>query len=105
MSRRHQHRRAERLLVVMPTWFGDILMATPTLRALRRLLPDVHLSVLVRENLAALVEGLPWIDEVVPAAKGGKGASAFRLAKRLSRERYDTAVLLPNSFRAAALAA
>ncbi|MEM9883898.1 MAG: glycosyltransferase family 9 protein, partial [Planctomycetota bacterium] len=31
--------------------------------------------------------------------------SAFRLAKRLSRERYDTAVLLPNSFRAAALAA
>ena len=27
----------ERLLIVMPTWVGDVVMATPTLRALRGL--------------------------------------------------------------------
>lgn len=103
MPKRDQHQPAERLLVVLPTWFGDILMATPTLRALRRLWPDTHLAVLVRENLVELVEGLPYVDEVVPMLKKGKGASAFRLAKRLSKLKYDTAVLLPNSFRSAAL--
>ncbi|MEM1447322.1 MAG: lipopolysaccharide heptosyltransferase II [Planctomycetota bacterium] len=103
MAKRDQHQPAERLLVVLPTWFGDILMATPTLRALKRLWPDTHLAVLVRENLTELVEGLPAVDEVVPMIKKGKGASAFRLAKRLSKQKFDTAILLPNSFRAAAL--
>ena len=87
MTKRDQHQPAERLLIVLPTWFGDILMATPTLRALKRLWPDTHLAVLVRENLAELVEGLPAVDEVVPMMKKGKGASAFRLAKRLSKQR------------------
>lgn len=103
MAKRDQHQPAERLLVVLPTWFGDILMATPTLRALKRLWPDTHLAVLVRENLTELVEGLPCIDEVVPMMKKGKGASAFRLANRLGKLKYDTAILLPNSFRSAAL--
>ena len=83
MTKRDQHQPAERLLIVLPTWFGDILMATPTLRALKRLWPDTHLAVLVRENLAELVEGLPAVDEVVPMMKKGKGASAFRLAAAL----------------------
>lgn len=104
MPKRDQHQPAERLLVVMPTWFGDILMATPTLRALRRLWPDAHLAVLVRENLTDLLEGLPFIDEILPSLSNGKGASAFRLAKRISKLKFDTAVLLPNSFRSAALA-
>jgi len=103
MAKRDQHQPAERLLVVLPTWFGDILMATPTLRALKRLWPDTHLAVLVRENLTELVEGLPDVDEVVPTVNNGKGASAFRTAKRLSALKFDTAILLPNSFRSAAL--
>ncbi|MEO0514482.1 MAG: lipopolysaccharide heptosyltransferase II [Planctomycetota bacterium] len=103
MAQRDQHQPAERLLVVLPTWFGDILMATPTLRALKRLWPDTHLAVLVRENLTELVEGLPTVDEVVPMMKKSKGASAFRMAKRLGSLKFDTAILLPNSFRSAAL--
>ncbi|MEM9418188.1 MAG: lipopolysaccharide heptosyltransferase II [Planctomycetota bacterium] len=103
MAKRDQHQPAERLLVVLPTWFGDILMATPTLRALKRLWPDTQLSVLVRESVADLVEGLPYIDHHVPVLMKGKGASAFRLAKRLSKQKYDAAILLPNSFRSAAL--
>ncbi|MEM8739378.1 MAG: lipopolysaccharide heptosyltransferase II [Planctomycetota bacterium] len=105
MPTRDQHQPARRLLVVMPTWFGDILMATPTLRALRTLWPDAHLAVLVRENLTDLVEGLSAIDQILPAPAKGQGGSAFRLAKRLSRMDFDTAVLLPNSFRSAALVA
>lgn len=104
MTRRTQHHPAERLLVLMPTWFGDCMMATPTLRAMRELWPDTEIAVLIRESLAPLVEGLGSIDQVVTMPGKGKGVSAFRLAKRLAKMDFDTAILLPNSFRAAALA-
>lgn len=104
MAKPDQHQPAERLLVVMPTWFGDCLMATPVLRSLRQLWPDAHLAVLIRESLVELVEGLPTIDETIPARKG-KGSSAFGTARRLRASKFDTAVLLPNSFRAASIAA
>ena len=79
MAKRDQHQPAERLLVVLPTWFGDILMATPTLRALKRLWPDTHLAVLVRENLTELVEGLPHGagDEFDLAERVGLGIDAI----------------------------
>ncbi|MEM7626784.1 MAG: lipopolysaccharide heptosyltransferase II [Planctomycetota bacterium] len=104
MAKPDQHQPAERLLVVMPTWFGDCVMATPVLRALRQLWPAAHVAVLIRESLVELVEGLPSIDEAIPVLKG-KGGSAFATARRLRPQKFDTAVLLPNSFRAASIAA
>ena len=104
MTTSPQHRPAERLLVLMPTWFGDCLMATPTLRALHRLWPDAPISLLVREALVVLVAGLPGVEEVLPILPG-RGGSAFATARRLRSGRFDTAVLLRNSFRSASIAA
>ena len=105
MPRPGQHEPSRRLLVVMPTWFGDCLMATPTLRALRELYPEAHLAALVREPLVPLLEGLSTVDRLIPLVKKGPGGGTLKTAKRLGKEGFDTAVLLPNSFRVAALAA
>jgi heptosyltransferase-2 len=95
---------ARRLMVVMPTWFGDCLMATPTLRALHQSFPDVELAALIREPLAPLLEGLPGIDQIITMPKAGKGSGVMAIGKRLRGQSFDVALLMPNSFRSAAIA-
>lgn len=105
-----QHRPAQRLLIVMPSWLGDTVMATPTLRALRQLYPAAHIAALVRGNLRPLVAECPWVDRILttrPTRKGmadGRRRGFLALARRLSAGKFDTVVLLPNSFRTALLA-
>ena len=92
----------ERVLVVMPTWLGDCVMATPTLATLRRMYPHAHLAALVREPVAPLLAGLPGLDAVLPLGSG-RTTGLLRDAHALRRHRFDLAVLLPNSFRTALL--
>ena len=49
----------DRLLVVMPSWLGDTVMATPALRALRSLYPDAHITALIRVAIRPIMEGCP----------------------------------------------
>ena len=89
------------LLLVMPTWVGDCVMATPAVRSLRRRFPDARLTALVRRNGKPLLVGLPTLDRVLsyPSKTG-----LMKLAGRLKRGGFDAAVLFPNSFKTALLA-
>ncbi len=95
----------QRILVVQPSWVGDAVMATPTLRALRNLYPDAHISYLLRRYVKGLYAGMPWADQLITyrtdKTKGRTGKSAFDLAARLRAGRFDLAILLPNSFKSA----
>jgi heptosyltransferase-2 len=101
--------RCARVLIVMPTWLGDTVMATPTLRALRGLYPKARITALIRRNLKPLIEATPWLDRIITVRPSGSGwtrgsARVLPLSARLRRASCDLAVLLPNSFRAALLA-
>ena len=95
----------QRILVVQPSWVGDAVMATPTLRAIRQLYPDAHISYLLRRYVKPIYNGMPWADKLITyrtgktKAKTGKGL--FDLASRLRAGKFDMAVLLPNSFKSA----
>src|SRR4051794_1429502 len=95
----------QRILVVQPSWVGDAVMATPTLRALRELYPEAHISYLLRRYVKPIYEGMPWADRLITyrtgktRAKAGKGP--FDLSARLRSGKFDLAVLLPNSFKSA----
>ncbi len=96
------------ILVVLPTWVGDFVMATPTLRAIRDRFPDAHIVFLLEPNLQQLVEGGDWMNECVEwPVKDLR--SPYRKAYRdlvwdLRRRRFDWAILLSNSFRSALVA-
>jgi heptosyltransferase-2 len=95
-----------KVLVVQPSWVGDAVMATPTLRAIRELYPSAHIGYLMRRYVKPLYSGMPWADQLITyrtgktKAKAGKG-QFFELAARLRAARFDLAILLPNSFKSA----
>ena len=93
----------ERILVSLPGWVGDVVMATPALRALRRRFPNAHLAAHGKKHLLTLLEASPLVDEVLPApARGGR--AMLSAARDLRAMGFDWAVLLAESERAALLA-
>lgn len=89
-----------RLLIVMPSWLGDTVMATPALRLLRDHLPGTFIGALARRGIDDVLEGGSLIDEIhVDRAEGMMGPK--RVAARLRHRRYDAALLLTNSFSTA----
>lgn len=94
------------ILVVAPSWVGDVVMATPAIRALRRRFGNARITVLATPTGAAVLENNPHIDRIIAADKRGIGpetSGVGRLVQFLRDERPDLAVILPNSFRAALL--
>lgn len=97
---RREHARPHRLLVVLPSWVGDTIMATPTLRLLRELLPASFIGGLARPGIDQLLAGSTFFDELhTDRAAGVMGPK--RVAARLRPRRYDAALLLTNSFSTA----
>lgn len=92
-----------RLLVVCPSWVGDAVMATPALRLLRDRLPGAFIGALVRPGINEVLTGSGLVDEFhVARATGILGPK--HVASKIRPRRYDTALLLTNSFSTALIA-
>jgi heptosyltransferase-2 len=75
-------------------------MATPALRAVRAAWPRAEIAVEGRPVVGALLCGLASFDRFLPDPGGGVRAELAR-ARRLAAARFEWAVLLPDSPRAA----
>jgi heptosyltransferase-2 len=94
------------ILVFCPNWVGDAVMATPTLRALRRGFPKARIVGLMRPVIADVLRGVDYVNDCMRWEPGGPRAKerTWPVLKALRRERFDLAVLLTNSFHSAAVA-
>ena len=89
-----------RLLIVLPSWVGDAVMATPALRLVRTALPGALICALARPGIDEVLAGIDSIDELrVDHPKGMMGPK--KVAARLRLQRFDAALLLTNSFSTA----
>lgn len=94
------------IAVFLPNWVGDVVMATPTLRALRQHFADARIVGVMRPHAAEVLAGTAWLDDQLlyeprstdPSQRG------WSMIRRLRRERVDLALLLPNSWRTAFVA-
>jgi heptosyltransferase-2 len=89
-----------RLLVVCPSWVGDAVMATPTFRLLREHHRGAFIGALVRPGIDQVLAGTRFFDEVHVERASGVMGPKF-VAAKLRPRRYDTALLLTNSFSTA----
>ncbi|MBO6512419.1 MAG: glycosyltransferase family 9 protein [Phycisphaerales bacterium] len=93
-----------RLLIVLPSWVGDVVMATPAIRRIREAMPGIFIGALCRPGIDQLIssqgEGSDLFDEVHVFVPHGMMATKKAAAKVRPR-RYDTALLLTNSFSTA----
>lgn len=89
-----------RVLVVAPSWLGDAAMATPAFTALRAARPGATITLLCRPGIDSLLADLGAFDRVVVDGLSGL-FGPLRTGVALRRERFDEAVLFPNSFRTA----
>jgi len=92
-----------RVLVVRLRSIGDTVLATPSLRALRRFLPGARIDVLLEDWVAPLLEGSEDVDRVVTVERGST-RGRLRVALALRRERYDVVYNLHGGSTAALLA-
>ncbi len=95
-------REPREILVRAPNWAGDVVMATPGLRALRAGFPRASIRVAIRHGLEPLLAGSPRIDEVLPL-RHDRGSVVARVAEAwsLRRHGFDLGLCLPDSFSAA----
>ncbi len=89
-----------RILVVLPNWFGETLFTTPFLRSLRMQQPGAFIAALGRSACREVLAHSPLIDEMIECDERGahRGpAGAWRLARALKRQRFDTVFVLRRS--------
>ena len=92
--------KAVSVLVIKTSAIGDVILAVPSLRAIRQKFPDAVIKVLVGLPAREVLDRCPYVNGLVVCDfkgrnKGIKGKWA--LAKQLRREMFDIVIDLQNS--------
>ncbi|MGB9095959.1 ADP-heptose--LPS heptosyltransferase RfaF [Erwinia sp.] len=93
-----------KILVIGPSWVGDMMMSQSLYRTLKAAEPDAVIDVMAPAWCRPLLSRMPEVNEAL-AMPLGHGALELgerrRLGKALRSKGYDRAYVLPNSFKSA----
>jgi len=90
----------KRVVVRGTNWVGDSVMTVPALRALRRVLPDAHITLVIRPSARGIFSEADFVDDVLLYDRKGV-LSVFPQIREWRRRKFDLAVLFQNAFEAA----
>ncbi len=94
----------EKIIVRMPNWIGDLVMATPILSDLRKAYPKAHITAMCRTPISDLLREDQDIDELFCFSKTnrfGRRSDKRDIIEKLKRGKYDLGILLTHSFSSA----
>jgi len=86
---------APKILAIQFKYFGDSVLMTPALRAIRERFPKGELHVLVPEEIAPIFNHLSWLKRVwsMPRTRGrARVSQSWPIIRALRRERFDRSV-------------
>jgi len=90
----------KRILITKLGSLGDLILAVPSFRMIRKKYPKAFMTLLVDSRWYGVMKLCPYLDEVWTFdrhRKRGRWGRLFKLAKRLRAERFDLAVDLQNN--------
>ncbi|AXU96961.1 ADP-heptose--LPS heptosyltransferase [Erwinia persicina] len=93
-----------KILVIGPSWVGDMMMSQSLYRTLKAEHPDAVIDVMAPAWCRPLLSRMPEVNEALamPLGHGAlQVAERRRLGKALKVNGYDRAYVLPNSFKSA----
>jgi heptosyltransferase-1 len=79
-----------RILVVRLSSMGDVIHALPAVASLKHSFPHSHVSWVIRTRWMPLLEGNPFVDEVIPFERTLGGVIGAR--RKFREHRYDLAI-------------
>ncbi|CAN5607423.1 glycosyltransferase family 9 protein [soil metagenome] len=77
----------QKILVIRLRSIGDTVLATPSLIALRRFLPDTQIDILLEDWVAPVLEGFDAVDNILTLGKDAK--SRLKTARKIRQNKYD----------------
>ncbi|MBM3198148.1 MAG: lipopolysaccharide heptosyltransferase II [Chlamydiae bacterium] len=92
------------IIVRMPNWVGDLVMALPILTDLRKAFPAARLTAMCRHPMGELLQEFPDVDEVFSFTKTSRlihRDEKKNIMQKLQAGQYDLGVLLPNTVSSA----
>lgn len=92
-----QDNKAKRILIIRTDRIGDVLLSTPAIRAVRKNYPQAFIAVMVRPYAKDIVEGNPYLNEVIIYDKYGKHKrlwSNISFISMLRKKQFDLALIL-----------
>jgi len=95
---------SEKILIVGPAWVGDMVMAQSLFKTLKQQNPYCTIEVLAPAWSAPLLARMPEVQasHVMPVGHGKLDLKTrYLLGRSLRKERFDQAILLPNSWKSA----
>lgn len=95
----------ERILLIRFGSIGDVVLTTPTIRAVRRAFPDAYIAMLVGDRAADVVLSNPHLNEVIVFRREVKTFSETRRTAAMLRERdFHISIDMKRKFRSSLLA-
>ncbi len=92
------------IIVRMPNWLGDLVMATPVLKDLRSTFPKASITAMCQKNACSLISRDPNIDEIICFKKPSgwiHRRTHFEIIDPIRKGGYDLGILLTNSISSA----
>ena len=96
--------RPDKILIIGPSWVGDMVMAQGLFKLLRAQNPGVTIDVLAPSWTFSVLGCMPEVANAIemPIGHGElKLMERYRIGKQLRANHYDQAIVLPNSFKSA----
>ncbi|MCH9625896.1 MAG: ADP-heptose--LPS heptosyltransferase 2 [Chlamydiales bacterium] len=92
------------ILIRMPNWLGDAVMATPIIEDVHKQWPDANLTAMTLGAVGSLLQNNPHLNEIFSFSKPNEFLRKKQkrdLIERIRQGKYDLGILLPNSFSSA----